>query len=236
MQMHENREWFANTAARQPMKADRAQNGAANADPPVVFVVDDDDLMRSAIRRLLTSAGLNAEIFRAGPEFLAQAHFDRAGCLILDVRMPGMSGLEVQAALKQKRVELPVIFLTGSSDIPIAVAAMREGAIDFIEKPFDNEDLLTRVRKAIERHLHQRKGHLQRHDVLRRLETLTARERAVMELVVVGQTNKEIARNLGSSYRTVEIHRRHVMEKMGVTTLADLVRLRLLENDQVAEQ
>ena len=197
----------------------------------MVFVVDDDDLMRAAIRRLLSTAGLVAETYASGMEFLSAAPLDRGGCLILDVRMPGMNGLEVQAALKQRRAEVPVIFLTGSSDIPIAVAAMREGAIDFVEKPFDNEDLLARVRQAVERRQHQRRETSQRDEVLRRLASLTARERSVMELVVAGQTNKEIARTLGASYRTIEIHRRHVMEKMEVSTLADLVRLRLLESD-----
>jgi len=207
----------------------------SDAGPALVFIVDDDDLMRAAIRRMLTTAGLSAETYASGVEFLSSAPLDRGGCLILDVRMPGMDGLEVQAALKQRRAELPVIFLTGSSDIPIAVAAMREGAIDFIEKPFENEDLLARVRHAVQRHQDQRRELSQRDEALRRLATLTARERSVMELVVAGQTNKEIARNLGASYRTIEIHRRHVMEKMAVSTLADLVRLGLLENDKHGE-
>jgi FixJ family two-component response regulator len=162
-------------------------------------------------------------------EFLSDAPFDRGGCVLLDVSMPGLNGLEVQAALKQRRIELPVIFLTASADVPIAVSAMREGAIDFLEKPFENEDLVARVRNALEQHRSQRRGSVEREDVLRRLATLTARERAVLDLVVTGQTNKEIARTLGASFRTIEIHRRHVMEKMGVSTLADLVRLKLLE-------
>ncbi|MDR3387056.1 MAG: response regulator [Rudaea sp.] len=203
-------------------------------DQPVVLVVDDDDLMRSALRRLLLAAGIATEVYASGNEFFAQAQLDRPGCLILDVRMPGMSGLEVQACLRQRDVELPVIFLTGSSDIPIAVAAMREGATDFIEKPFDNDDLLARVRQAIDRHSHRRREHDERHDVLRRLATLTARERSVLDLVVAGKTNKEIARDLGASYRTIEIHRSHMMEKMAAPTLADLVRMRLLEDNQLS--
>jgi two-component system, LuxR family, response regulator FixJ len=221
-----------NAAIALTMKSDQATTSTQDAAAVLVFIVDDDDLMRAAIRRLLSTGGLPAETYASGVEFLSCASLDRGSCVILDVRMPGMNGLEVQAALKQRRIELPVIFLTGSSDIPIAVAAMREGATDFIEKPFDNEDLLGRVRQAVARHRHQRRESSQRDEAQRRLATLTARERSVMELVVAGQTNKEIARNLGASYRTIEIHRRHVMEKMGVSTLADLVRLRLLESDR----
>lgn len=194
---------------------------------PVVLVVDDDDSMRSAIRRLLVLAGLAVEAYPSGMELMARTQFKRPGCIILDVSMPGMSGLEVQAALKQRQVELPVIFLTGTTEIPIAVAAMREGAIDFIEKPFDNDTLLARVHQAIDRSRRQLNGESERHDVSRRLDSLTQRERSVLELIVAGKTNKEIARELGSSHRTVEIHRRHIMEKMAVGTLADLVRLRL---------
>lgn len=214
------------------MRTDQVTPSSQDADTVLVFIVDDDDLMRAAIRRLLSSGGLPAETYASGVEFLSTAPLERGGCVVLDVRMPGMNGLEVQAALKQRRIDLPVIFLTGSSDIPIAVAAMREGATDFIEKPFENADLLGRVRQAVARHRHQRRELSQRDEVQRRLATLTARERSVMELVVAGQTNKEIARNLGASYRTIEIHRRHVMEKMNASTLADLVRLRLMESDR----
>jgi FixJ family two-component response regulator len=198
-------------------------------DHAMVFVVDDDEFMRAAIRRLFVSNGIAAEIYASGMEFLTQAPFERGGCVILDVSMPGLNGLEVQAALKQRRIELPVIFLTASADVPIAVSAMREGAVDFLEKPFENEDLVGRVRDALERHQHQRRGSVEREEVQRRLASLTARERSVLDLVVAGQTNKEIARTLGASFRTIEIHRRHVMEKMAVSTLAELVRLKLLD-------
>jgi two-component system, LuxR family, response regulator FixJ len=217
-------------AAADP-KAD-AQTGDANLDQAVVFVVDDDELMRSALRRLLQSAGLPAQIYASGAEFLSQASLDRPGCVVLDVGMPGMNGLEVQNQLRQRRPDLPVIFLTGSSDIPIAVAAMRDGAQDFIEKPFENADLLARIRLAIAHDTHLRHGHVEREEVLRRFKSLTARERGVMELVVAGSTNKEIARSLGASHRTIEIHRRRVMEKMAAPTLADLVRMRLLEGNE----
>ncbi|TLY50897.1 MAG: response regulator transcription factor [Gammaproteobacteria bacterium] len=195
---------------------------------PLVLVVDDDASIRSAIRRLLVSAGLAVEVYASGTELMQRTQFDRPGCIILDVHMPGMSGLEVQAALNQRQVEVPVIFLTGTAEVPIAVSAMREGAIDFIEKPFDNDALLARVRQAIDRSRRQLDGESERQDVSRRLESLTQRERSVLELVVAGKTNKEIARELGSSHRTIEIHRRHIMEKMAVGTLADLVRMRLL--------
>lgn len=216
--------------ARGPNAESQAATSTDSLDRPIVIVVDDDDLMRSALRRLFVSAGMATELYASGPEFLAQAKLDRPGCLILDVGMPGMSGIEVQACLKQRRVEFPVVFLTGASDIPIAVAAMRQGAVDFIEKPFDNDDLLTRIQQAISRHGQQRHEDAERQDVLRRLNSLTAREHSVLELVVTGKTNKEIARCLGASHRTIEIHRHRVMEKMAAPTLADLVRMRLLED------
>ena len=195
---------------------------------PVVIVVDDDASMRSAVRRLLTMGGFGVELFASGPEFLANADLRRPDCVLLDVSMPLMNGLQVQAALNQRGVALPVIFLTGSADIPIAVAAMREGAVDFIEKPFDNDDLLARVRGAIDQYRQHRDVDEEQQIVLDRINKLTARERAVLELVVAGKTSKEIARVLGSSHRTVEIHRRHLMEKMGAPSLADLIRMRLL--------
>jgi len=214
-------------AASYEAKTNRRAHAAQDAElQPVVRIVDDDDLIRSAVRRLLANAGFATELYASGAEFLAQAQLDRPGCLILDFRMPGMNGLEVQAALKQRGMEVPIIFLTGSSDIPVAVAAMREGAADFLEKPFENADLLARVRQAIERDAQWRQNNAQRRQVLQRFNSLTARERSVCELVITGKTNKEIARALGASYRTIEIHRRRVMEKMEAPTLADLVRMR----------
>jgi FixJ family two-component response regulator len=195
---------------------------------PVVIVVDDDELMRSALRRLFASSKLSAEFYASGAEFLAQARLDSSSCIILDLCMPGMSGLEVQSCLKQRRPEIPLIFLTGSSDVPIAVSAMREGAVDFIEKPFDNDDLLVRVRRAIDLHRLVRQEDIEQRHVQRRLESLTAREYSVFDLLVTGKTNKEIARILGPSHRTIEVHRSRIMEKMAVSTLADLVRAQLL--------
>jgi two-component system response regulator FixJ len=203
---------------------------------PIVFVVDDDAGMRSVLRRLLTLANLPVELYASGTEFLSAASFNRPGCVILDVSMPQMSGLEVQANLKLRRVELPVVFLTGSSDIPVAVAAMREGAVDFIEKPFDNKDLVARIRSAIEHSESRRRQREARSAILGRLERLTPREREVMEQVVAGRTSKEIARIVGASHRTVEIHRARLMEKMEAATLADLVRMHLrLQGDAQSE-
>lgn len=217
-------------------QSDHNQARSDAAPAPVVMIVDDDELMRSALRRLLVAAKLTVEVYASGAEFLEQARLDRPGCLVLDVSMPGMSGLEVQTQLKQRETELPVIFLTGSSDIPIAVTAMREGAVDFIEKPFDNNDLLKRVRQAIDGYRQRREEDSERRDVRARFDSLTAREHSVMELVVTGKTNKEIARCLGTSHRTIEIHRHHVMEKLAAPTLADLVRMRLLiEGDANAD-
>jgi FixJ family two-component response regulator len=216
--------------AQRPTTAGQAQTSGGRADQPTVIVVDDDDSMRSSLHRLLASAKLTTELYASGTEFLAQARLDRPGCVLLDVGMPGMSGIEVQARLKQRSVALPVIFLTGSSDVPIAVSAMREGAVDFIEKPFDNDDLVARVRQAIDRHVYSRREDAERQNVLHRLNSLTVREHSVLKLIVAGQTNKEIARSLGCSHRTVEIHRRHIMEKMAAPTLADLVRMSLGDN------
>ena len=194
---------------------------------PVVFVVDDEEPMRHALRRLFMSAGLRIEEYATGEAFLARPELDVAGCVVLDVGMPGMGGLEVQARLRE-RADLPVIFLTGAAEVPIAVAAMRAGAADFVEKPFDNEDLLRRVHVAIERQALQRDEAQRRRAFARRLETLTPRECEVLEWIVAGQTNKEIARTLGGSHRTIEIHRSRIMEKTGADSLADLIRMRLL--------
>lgn len=194
---------------------------------PVVVVVDDEPGMRSALMRLLEGNGLCAELYESGPAMLEHARLDRPGCMLLDVRMPGMNGLEVQAELNRRQVDLPTIFLTGSSDVPIAVAAMRAGAADFLEKPFENELLLARVRQVIERHAQRIAELTERREIRGRMDTLTPREAEVMELVVTGLTSKEIARKLGASPRTIEIHRTHVMEKMAAATLADLVRMRL---------
>jgi FixJ family two-component response regulator len=213
--------------SRGPMQG--ADSGAT------VFVVDDDAGMRAALQRVLTRASLQVEAYASGSEFVSVARLDRRGCVLLDVKMPEMNGLRVQAILAERRVALPVIFLTGSADVPIAVAAMRAGAIDFIEKPFDNDDLVARVRSAIRQDERVHAGDAEHAAILARAATLTPREREVAALVVTGRTSKEIARTIGASHRTVEIHRAHVMEKMTAATLADLVRMSLLWSNESTE-
>lgn len=201
----------------------------ANSDRvPVVFVVDDEAGIRSSLRRLLKLAGLTVETFSSGPEFLETAQLHRAGCVLLDMRMPQMSGLEVQARLNQRRIALPVIFLTGAADVPMAVAAMRSGAHDFIEKPFDAQQLVARVRQLLEQASNRGQRVEDRNVTLARLRTLTPREREVLDLVAAGGTAKEIAHQLGTSHRTVEIHRAHLTQKLAASSLADLVRMQLL--------
>jgi len=206
---------------------------AAGVTAPVVMIVDDDDLMRAALRRIFASAKIEAELYASGAEFLAQARLDRPVCILLDFNMPGMNGLEVQARLKQRGVDKPIIFLTGAADVPIAVSAMREGASDFIQKPFDNLQLVARVRVALER----RRIDDERSAVLRRLSSLTVAECQVLDLLIAGKSDREVARALKTNQRSVGLHRQRVMQKMNAPTLDDLVRLRLLaaENALSAE-
>ena len=197
------------------------------ANRPLVAVVDDDTLMLSALRRLLISAGFSVETYASGAELLASVRLDSACCIVLDASMPGMSGIEVQACVKQRAADVPVIFLSGSGAIRIAVEAMREGAVDFIAKPFDANRLIGRIREAAETHRPAHRDPVP-DAVQSRLHSLTPRERNVLELVVAGKTCKQIARVLGGSHRTIEIHRHHIMEKMAARSFADLVRLWLL--------
>ena len=206
-----------------------------SASAPVVRIVDDQQPMRSALLRLLKQAGVGAEAYESGADFLGSANFEQPGCVLLDLQMPGMGGLEVQEQLNQRGVDLPVIFLTGAGDIPVAVTAMREGALDFIQKPYDGTHLLARVRLAIEHHRREHQETQERENVLARFRCLTPRERDVMEFVVTGHTSKEIARVLGSSHRTIEIHRNHLMEKMTAASIAELVRMRMLLSDFSAQ-
>ena len=205
---------------------------SAAAARPLIAVVDDDTLMLSALSRTLSPAGFAVETYESGAALLGTASFDRTCCVILDASMPDMSGIEVQACLKQIAADVPVIFLSGSSDLPIAVTAMREGAVDFIEKPFDRDTLIARVRAVSERRARPQASE-ERRVVLHKLESLSPRERSVLDLVAAGQTSKQIARALGGSHRTIEVHRFHIMEKMAAHTLADLVRMRLLAGEEI---
>ncbi len=192
---------------------------------PAVLVVDDDAQVRAALKRVFVAARWHVETFASGRELLDTADFGTRAVLLLDVMMPGMDGLELQRPLRERGVLLPVVFLTGSGDIPMAVVAMRDGAVDFLEKPWDNELLVERVQLAYA--LKERPGLISDPAYAGRLSTLTPREREVLIEIVTGKTNKVIARDLGASYRTIEIHRARVMTKMEAKTLADLVRMTL---------
>lgn len=197
------------------------------ADDQTVFVVDDDAAVRDALGWLIKSVGLKVETFGSAQEFLEKLNPKRAGCVVLDVRMPGMSGLELQERLTQDKVTLPVIIVTGHGDVPMAVRAVKSGAFDFIEKPFNDQVLLDRIQQALKRFVETRKTEEQRSDVDARLRSLTPREREVLGMVVSGNPNKVIASQLGISCRTVEIHRGRVMEKMRASSLSELVRMGL---------
>lgn len=192
-----------------------------------VYVVDDDQSIRRAMEMLMKSVGLDYEIFASADAFLADYTNDRAGCLVLDIRMPGLGGLELQERLATLGSTLPIIFITGHGDVPMAVEAMQKGAVDFIQKPFRDQELLDRIRDALQTDRQRRSRRAEREDIYARIQSLTKREREVFELVVTGKQNKVIAYDLGVSQRTVEIHRARVMEKMQARSLADLVRMHL---------
>ncbi len=190
-----------------------------------IFIVDDDLEVRQAVALLMESVGLPVETFGSADEFLQSFDPERPGCLVLDVRMPGMSGLELQARLAAEEIHPPIVIITGHGDVPMAVRAVRAGAVDFIEKPFNDQALLDSVHKALELDAHRRGQARELAEIRRRLESLTPRERQVMELVVAGLRNKMIAAELSVSQSTVEAHRARVMEKMGARTLSDLMRM-----------
>jgi two-component system, LuxR family, response regulator FixJ len=197
----------------------------AKALSAVVFVVDDDESVRSSLRFLLRTAGLESRAFGSAPEFLQSYDPAQPGCLVLDVRMPGMSGLELQQELNLRGAIIPVIFITGHGDIPMAVEAMQQGAHDFLQKPFRDEDLIERIQKALAKDAKARAGRAGHKAIRASLESLTPREREVLALMVRGKPNKVMAHELGVSQRTVEIHRARVMEKSGAASLAELVRM-----------
>jgi len=195
------------------------------ADAEVVFVVDDDPGIRKALARLLRAAGFEARGF-ASPEAFLEEHDPAApGCVILDVGLPGLNGLELQQALSASGCARSIIFISGQGDIPMSVRAMKAGAIDFLTKPIDDEQLLAAIRTALQRDRQARRARADRNSIAERLATLTEREREVLEHVVAGQLNKHIARDLGTVEKTIKVHRGRVMAKMGVDSLAELVRV-----------
>lgn len=192
---------------------------------PTVFIVDDDEVVARSLRWLIESVQLRVETFPSAQAFLDGCDPSRAGCLVLDVRMPGMSGLDLQQHLAARRIYLPIIFITGHGDVQMAVRAVKSGAFDFVEKPFNDQDLLDRIQKAIASDAERGAKEAQRAMLRGRFNSLTGREREVMDLVVEGLSNKAIANMLGLSAKTVEVHRARVMEKMHARSISDLVKM-----------
>lgn len=190
---------------------------------PTVFVVDDDLSLRRSITRLLKAAGFNPEAYGSAQEFLARPPFGGVGCVLLDVQMPGLSGPELQSELLSRGVALPVVFLTAHGDLPTGIQAMKSGAVDFLQKPVDDEVLISAVHEAAQRHAALQSRELELEDINLRLNLLSTRERQVLKLVVDGRLNKQIADDLGISIKTVKVHRANMMKNMGVRSLAELV-------------
>lgn len=194
-------------------------------DMAVVYVVDDDEAVRNSLRLLLDSVDLRCKTYASATEFLGDHNPDQHSCIVADIRMPGLSGLDLQEELNRRTSTIPILFITGHGDVPMAVDAMKSGALDFIQKPFRDQDLLDRIHQALERDEERRADNREVAEVRSRMAKLTGREMEVMERVVTGQANKVIALDLGVSQRTVEIHRARVMQKMKARSLAELVRM-----------
>ena len=190
-----------------------------------VFLVDDDETVLKALSRLIRSVGLEVETFPSAKAFLAIDRFDHPSCLVVDIRMPGLSGLELQKALKEAGLEIPTIFITGHGDVTMSVQAMKAGAVDFIQKPFDDQRLLDAIHQAITSDKQARHEREERTEIQHRIDTLTPREREVLALVVTGRLNKQIAGELGISEKTIKVHRARVMGKMQADSVPDLVRM-----------
>ena len=191
----------------------------------LVFVIDDDESVRKSLRRLLTSAGYQAEVFKSAAEFLARPRHEGPSCVIVDVQMPGLNGIELQETLIQRRREEQLIFITGHGDIPMCARAIKAGAVDFLPKPFKPKALLQCVEQALTRSIEERKRASERAEARRLLDLLTPREFEVMQLVVTGLLNKQVGGDLGMAEKTVKVHRGRVMQKLGISSVAKLVRL-----------
>ena len=192
---------------------------------PTVFIIDDDRGMRQAIHDLVESVGLRALSFASGEEFLGTRHLGRPNCLVLDVRLPQMNGLDFQRRLAEAGMQIPIIFITAHGDIPMSVRALKSGAVEFLTKPFRDQDLLDAIHQALERDQTAQQQEAEIHDLQKRYHALTAREREVMTLVVSGRLNKQIASEIEASEATVKVHRGHVMQKMQAGSVVDLVRM-----------
>jgi len=198
-----------------------------------VYVVEDDEAVRDSLELLLKSDGKPVKTYESATAFLKDYSDQMAGCIVLDIRMPGMDGMELQKKLNEKHSILPIIFVTGHGDVPMAVDAMKEGAVDFIQKPYREEALLEKIEAALAQDLEQRKSLGEKQEIIRRIKSLTPREHEIMDRMIAGQANKVIAIELEISQRTVEIHRSRVMHKMGTHSLAHLVRMVLSVKDLI---
>jgi len=192
---------------------------------PKVFIVDDEEAIRDSLCMLMKSVGFKHEAYHNAQQFLDNYDVENPGCLLLDIRMPGISGLELQTKMKEMSLDLPIIFITGHGDVTMAVEAMKKGAVDFFQKPFRDQELLDRIDQIFEKTQCKQHERVEHQQALSRLETLTTREHEVMTLVIAGSGNKKIAAELGISQRTVEIHRAHVMQKMHAHSVAQLVKM-----------